>query len=64
MFNYADVIYFSGTWGLVFLVAAFLSVFAFVFWPKNRAKFDEASMLVFNEDLPETEIQNRKGEVK
>ena len=34
---------FAQTWGLVFLVAAFVLAVAYALWPSNRKSFDRAA---------------------
>lgn len=48
--TYHDVAAFAQTWGLVLLVTCFVAVMGFVFWPRNRERFRQASQLPFKED--------------
>ncbi|MFZ1885447.1 MAG: cbb3-type cytochrome c oxidase subunit 3 [Rhodoplanes sp.] len=41
---------FIATWWTPLFIALFLAVVAYAFWPRNRAKFDEASKLPLRED--------------
>ena len=44
---------FADSWGVVFLVGAFLAVVAWVFRPGGRKAHDEAAKQIFrNEDAP------------
>ncbi|MEH6631852.1 MAG: cbb3-type cytochrome c oxidase subunit 3 [Halopseudomonas aestusnigri] len=48
--DYDDVSTFSGTWGLVYLVAMFLVGIVYAFWPKNKSKFDHAAQIPLEDD--------------
>jgi len=39
------------TWGLVFFVVLFCIVFAYVFWPSNRARFAKAARAPLDENV-------------
>ena len=41
---------FAQTWGLVFLVVAFVVVLAYALWPGNRDKFKHAAQLPLDDD--------------
>ena len=49
-FNYDTVVAFSKSWGLFYLMAFFLCVVAYAFWPANRKRFDRAKHSIFNRD--------------
>lgn len=48
--DYQSVSGFAKSWGLVYLVILFVIAVAWAFWPRNRAKFDEAAQIPFKED--------------
>ena len=48
--TYDQVSQFAGTWGLVFLLALFVAVLAYAFWPGNKGKFDRAANSPLEED--------------
>ena len=48
--DYQSVSGFAKSWGLVYLVVLFVIAVAWTFWPRNRAKFDEAAQIPFKED--------------
>ena len=50
METYSAFAAFAQTWGLVYFVAMFLAIVAYVLWPKNRARFDDAANIPFRED--------------
>ncbi len=41
---------FAQTWGLVYFVLIFTGIVAYVLWPKNRKRFDDASYIPLRED--------------
>jgi cytochrome c oxidase cbb3-type subunit 4 len=41
---------FAQTWGLIYFMIMFGIVLAYVLWPKNRKKFDDAAQIPFRED--------------
>jgi len=41
---------FAQTGGLLYFVALFLAVALYAFWPRNRARFDEAARMPLSED--------------
>ncbi|MCA0319439.1 MAG: cbb3-type cytochrome c oxidase subunit 3 [Proteobacteria bacterium] len=41
---------FAQTAGLLYFVGMFLAIAAYAFWPRNRARFDEASTIPLRED--------------
>ena len=48
--EYNDISEFSRTWGLVYLVAMFLAGIVYAFWPRNKAKFDQAAQIPLEDD--------------
>ena len=59
--TYENVAYFAETWGLVFLVALFVAVLVYVFWPGNRGKFERAAHRPLeDEELPRRAVPDRK----
>ena len=48
--TYEQVVYFSETYGLVYLVVLFLGAVVYALWPRNKAKFDDAARIPFKED--------------
>lgn len=48
--DYQTVSGFAQTWGLVYLVILFAIAVGWALWPRNRARFDEASRIPFKED--------------
>ncbi len=41
---------FAQSAGLLYFVGVFLGVCAYAFWPKNRARFEEAALSPLRED--------------
>ncbi len=48
--KYADVILFSGTWGLLFLFVMFMVAVVYALWPNNSSKFDHAAMMPLDDN--------------
>jgi len=48
--TYDEVVSLSQTAGLIFFLILFLGVIAYVFWPRNKAKFDRAAHLPLDEE--------------
>jgi len=48
--TYETVSQFAQSWGLVFLMALFLSACAYALWPGNSARFERAARLPLEED--------------
>ncbi|TQV68103.1 cbb3-type cytochrome oxidase subunit 3 [Denitrobaculum tricleocarpae] len=48
--NYQDVLYFSETYGLLYLVLLFAIVLVYALWPRNKKKFDDAARMPLEED--------------
>jgi cytochrome c oxidase cbb3-type subunit 4 len=41
---------FAKSWGLFYLIAMFIGVVIYAFWPPNRKKFDDAKRNILDED--------------
>ena len=41
---------FAKSWGLFYLIAMFIGVVAYAFWPPNRKKFTDAKRAILSED--------------
>ena len=48
--DYATVAHFAQTWGLLYFFVIFLGVLAYVLWPSNRKRFDDAAQIPLRED--------------
>ncbi len=48
--TYEEVVAFSQTYGLLYLVGLFAVVLVYALWPKNKEKFDHAAHIPLNED--------------
>jgi cytochrome c oxidase cbb3-type subunit 4 len=48
--TYQDVSMFAQSWGLVFLVALFLTACGYALWPGNRTRFEKAARMPLEED--------------
>jgi cytochrome c oxidase cbb3-type subunit IV len=50
--TYEQLSAFAQTSGMIYFIIIFMGVCLYVFWPKNRAKFDKAArMPLENEDI-------------
>jgi cytochrome c oxidase cbb3-type subunit 4 len=49
-FTYEEIAAFSQQTGLVYFFLIFLAVVVFAVWPKNKANFDHAAQIPFQED--------------
>lgn len=49
-FDHNAVVAFSKSWGLFYLMAFFVCVLIYAFWPSNRARFDRAKHSIFDRD--------------
>jgi len=48
-----DVVWFSKSIGLFYLIGLSLAVLAYVYWPSNRKRFDDAAKAILQgEDKP------------
>ncbi|MDR3373263.1 MAG: cbb3-type cytochrome c oxidase subunit 3 [Ancalomicrobiaceae bacterium] len=50
METYQSVSEFAQTWGLIYFVFLFLAVLAYVLWPRNGRRFDDAAQIPLRED--------------
>ncbi|MDK1378405.1 MULTISPECIES: cbb3-type cytochrome c oxidase subunit 3 [unclassified Sinorhizobium] len=52
--DHNTLVAFAKSWGLFYLIAFAIVVLVYVFWPKNRKKFDDAkkSILDDKDDKP------------
>ena len=41
---------FAKSWGLFYLIALFIVVVVYTFWPSNRKRFDDAKRTILDED--------------
>ena len=48
--TYEDIARFAQDWGLLYFGILFVGVLIYVFLPRNKKGFDEASRLPFEED--------------
>ncbi|PHR62473.1 MAG: CcoQ/FixQ family Cbb3-type cytochrome c oxidase assembly chaperone [Robiginitomaculum sp.] len=49
--NYEAMAHFAQTWGMIYFILIFAGAVAYIFWPSNRKKFDDAANSPFNEEL-------------
>jgi cytochrome c oxidase cbb3-type subunit 4 len=49
----------SQTIALILFVGLFVGILAYVFWPGNKAKFDEAAELPLDDDNDKPEVDGR-----
>lgn len=49
-FSHDTLVAISKSWGLFYLMAFFLCVCAYAFWPSNRKRFDRAKHSILNRD--------------
>ena len=47
---YSSFAQFAQTWGLLYFVAVFVAVIAYVLWPSRSARYDEAARIPLRED--------------
>jgi cytochrome c oxidase cbb3-type subunit IV len=47
---YEDVLAFAQSWAAVYFSLMFLVAFAYAWWPKNRARFEEAARIPLKEE--------------
>ena len=47
---YEDVLAFAQSWAGVYFSLMFLVAFAYAWWPKNRARFEEAAQIPLKEE--------------
>lgn len=51
--DYNEFRHFADSWGLVYLLAIFLFVVAFIFRPGSRRRYEEAAQIPFDESSPD-----------
>lgn len=47
---YEQVAGFAGSAGLIYMMLLFAAVLVYAFWPRNRARFDKASRIPFEDN--------------
>lgn len=47
---FEDVLAFVQSWGVVYFTAMFAVAFAYAFWPRNKARFERAAQIPFQEE--------------
>jgi cytochrome c oxidase cbb3-type subunit 4 len=53
MFDHDTLVWFSKSFGLLYLIALFLITLAYAYWPSNRTTFDHAARAILtDEDEP------------
>ncbi len=53
MFDHDTLVWFSKSFGLLYLIALSLIVLAYAYWPSNRKTFDHAAQAILgDEDRP------------
>ena len=50
MSTYTTLASFAQTAGLLYFIAMFLAVAVYAFWPRNKARFDDAAQIPLRED--------------
>ena len=50
MTTYSFLAGFAQTVGLLYFVGMFFAIAAYAFWPRNKARFDEAATIPLRED--------------
>lgn len=48
--DYDTLVAFSKSWGLLYLMAFFLVVIVYAFWPSNRKRFNRAKKSILDRD--------------
>ena len=53
MIAHETLVWFSKSYGVIYLMALFIAVIAYAYWPSNRKRFDRAAESVIrDEDRP------------
>jgi len=47
---YEDVLAFAQSWGAVYFTLMFVVAFAYAYWPKNRARFNQAAAIPLRDE--------------
>lgn len=50
MNTYSTLAGFAQTVGLIYFVGMFLAIAAYAFWPRNKARFEDAAAIPLRED--------------
>ena len=51
--SHETLVWFSKSFGLIYLMVLFVGIAAYAYWPSNRERFDEAGKSIFDdEDTP------------
>jgi cytochrome c oxidase cbb3-type subunit 4 len=48
--DHDTLVAFSKSWGLFYLIALFIGVLVYTFWPSNRKRFDRAKRSILDRD--------------
>lgn len=48
--SHDSVVAFAKSWGLFYLIAFFIGVLVYAFWPSNRKRFDRAKNSILDKD--------------
>lgn len=54
---YERIAAFSQTWGLIYFIVLFIGVLAYVLWPKNRKRFEDAANIPLREEMEDMDEQ-------
>lgn len=49
-FSHETLVAFAKSWGLFYLIAFFIGVLVYAFWPSNRKRFDRAKKSILDKD--------------
>ena len=49
-FSHETLVAFAKSWGLFYLIAFFVGVLVYVFWPSNRKRFTRAKHSILDKD--------------
>ena len=60
--TYEQAAHFADTWGLLFLIALFLGVLVYTFWPRNQETFKRAARNLLDEPAAPIRKSSSKGE--
>ena len=47
---YEDVLAFAQSWGAVYFTLMFAVAFAYAWWPRNRARFEQAAQIPLKDE--------------
>lgn len=52
-FQHTDLVFFAKTYGLLYLIGFSAIIVAYVYWPSNKTRFDDAAKKILDdEDRP------------